>query len=183
RESSAMATTSSFHWLTPPRRGARCAVAIAIGAVALLACGGGDQVATNGVPHHHQFAIPVAATAPADSVVEITAMDYGFTVNTPTVATGAVTIQLANKGSEPHQVHIARAPAGMTVDEWVHTYHESGERVASDAVEWVGGVSGVEPGAVGRATATLAPGDYFLVCFLPSADGETHLMKGMVGTL
>ena len=158
--------------------------AAAIGAVALAACGGGDDVST-GADHHHDGIVPVTATstAPPATTLDITALDYAFTVNTQNVATGNVEIQLTNKGTEAHQVHIARAPGGMTVDDFVHAYHEQGERSAFDAVTWVGGVSGVEPGATGRATANLTPGDYFLVCFLPSTDGQNHLMKGMVGSL
>jgi len=156
--------------------------AAAVGAVALAACGAGDDVST-GSEHHHDHIVPVAATASPSSTLDITAMDYAFAVNTQNVAAGNVDVQLTNKGTEAHQVHIARAPAGMTVDDFVHTYHEQGERAASDNVVWVGGVSGVEPGATGRATANLAAGDYFLVCFLPSSDGQNHLMKGMVGSL
>ena len=155
--------------------------ATAVGAVALAACGGGDDVSTS-AEHHHEGIVPVTASAPA-TTLDITAMDYAFTVNTQTVATGNVDIQLTNKGTEAHQVHIARAPAGMTVDEFVHAYHDKGERAAFADVTWVGGVSGVEPGAVGRATANLTAGDYFLVCFLPASDGQNHLMKGMVGSL
>ena len=156
--------------------------ATAVGAVALAACGGGDAVST-GSDSHHDHVVPVTATAPPATTVDITAMDYAFTVNTPNVAAGNVDIQLTNKGQQPHQVHIARAPAGMTVDDFVHAYHEQGEGPASAAVTWVGGVSGVEPGATGRATANLSAGDYFLICFLPSGDGQNHLMKGMVGSL
>ena len=156
--------------------------ATAIGAVALAACGGGDSVST-GSEHQHDHVVPVTASAPPTNTLDLTAMDYAFTINTPNVAAGNVDIQLTNKGAEAHQVHIARAPTGMTVDEWVHRYREQGEKAASATVQWVGGVSGVEPGTTGRATANLTPGDYFLVCFLPSADGQNHLMKGMVGSL
>ena len=44
----------------------------------------------------------------------------------------------------------------------------------------LGGVAGMEPGMSQYFTASFAPGNYALICFLPDAkDGKPHFAHGM----
>jgi hypothetical protein len=47
-------------------------------------------------------------------------------------------------------------------------------------MHFVGGPDAVNGGETTSATQFLAPGNYVLVCFLPSPDGTMHLEKGMI---
>jgi len=42
-----------------------------------------------------------------------------------------------------------------------------------------GGPNAAPPGGTSAATQTLEPGNYALVCYIPSQDGVPHIMKGM----
>ena len=45
----------------------------------------------------------------------------------------------------------------------------------------VGGIAAMEPGMTEYFTATLTPGKYGLICFLPDVkDGKPHFAHGMV---
>ena len=44
----------------------------------------------------------------------------------------------------------------------------------------MGGPNAVTPGDTGTATQTFEPGNYVFVCWIPTADGTPHIMKGMM---
>jgi hypothetical protein len=111
----------------------------------------------------------------------ITVVTTDFAFSSPTVINaGWTTVNLVNRGSEPHQVQIARLEPGKTFDDVTAAVRNKTEP------PWrlVGGPNAADPNG-GRANATqyLAPGNYLLVCFIPSPDGKTHLEKGMVRPL
>ena len=47
-------------------------------------------------------------------------------------------------------------------------------------LHFVGGPNGIGPAQEATSMASLAPGSYALVCLIPSPDGVSHLMKGMI---
>ena len=47
-------------------------------------------------------------------------------------------------------------------------------------LDWAGGVNGTAPGDTQEATSILQSGDYLMVCFIPDADGVSHVMHKMV---
>jgi hypothetical protein len=47
-------------------------------------------------------------------------------------------------------------------------------------VKAVGGPNPAEPGKTISGTSVLAPGNYVVICFIPSPDGAPHVAKGMV---
>jgi uncharacterized cupredoxin-like copper-binding protein len=47
----------------------------------------------------------------------------------------------------------------------------------------VGGPNEASPGVNADATITLEPGNYAMVCYVPSPDGRPHVMRGMVKPL
>jgi hypothetical protein len=155
---------------------------LALAAVGLSACGSDDDATAADAATHPST---VAAHSEAPSTLDVTAHDYSFDLSSDTVAAGAVTMALTNDGVEPHQFHLARLDADTSSADLVRTFQEEGEPATFAAVEWAGGVGGVEPGATQQVTSVLEPGTYLLTCFLPTPGhhGTPHLMKGMVKEL
>lgn len=137
------------------------------------ACAQGDDAQLQGAA-----AVQEAAAAPAANVVEVDAGDFYFRTQR-TIPAGLTTIRLStSNGPEMHHVQLVRIGEGHTVQEFVEAVAR-GEH-APDWVTFVGGPNAPAPGATSEATMDLEPGEYALVCFIPSADGVPHLMKGMV---
>lgn len=117
-------------------------------------------------------ATPASAAAP---VVDVIGMDYAFQAP-DTMPAGVVTIRFHNNGKELHHVQVARLDSGKTVAD-LH-----GPMAAPPA--WlvpIGGPNAPPPGGVFEAQVDLTPGNYVLMCLIPSAvDGQPHLMKGML---
>jgi hypothetical protein len=112
--------------------------------------------------------------------VTIYARDFAFDAP-DSVASGITTIHLINKGAELHHVVLIRLSGG-------HTMADLGKALASSGPppRWatsVGGPNSPVPGGTASATLDLAPGSYVMVCFIPSADGVPHVMKGMIRPL
>ena len=117
------------------------------------------------------------AMAATPNVVVVTTKDFGFDAP-DSVPAGLTTIRLqTNPGKELHQVGMIRLDSGKTADDLFKAMKAPGPMPA-----WAVEVAGVNPPAPGRAadmTLTLEPGNYLLVCFVPSADHVPHIAKGM----
>ena len=129
--------------------------------VAATACGGGAV----------KREAPTSANA-----VTITATDYAFGAP-DTIQAGLTTFRLHNPGREPHQAVIAGAP-GKTFAELETAL------VKAEPTMFAGLTIPVGAGAVGSGdssivTADLTPGNYLVLCYIPSPDGRPHVMKGM----
>jgi hypothetical protein len=114
-----------------------------------------------------------AAAAPA--MVHVTATDFAFQAP-DTLPSGVTTFHLMNQGKEAHHVVIVKLP----LEEMQKM--APGAPLPADLVV-LGGPNAAPPGGTAEATVDLAPGSYTLVCFIPSADGQIHLMKGMARNL
>jgi len=131
------------------------------------------------------LALTVAACArqpapPAGpNLVTIIATDYAFGAP-DTIPAGLTTFKMLNQGREPHQAVVVGASA-KTWDEIRAAMMASGEM--APWLSFPGGPGVVVGGDSANATSRLEPGNYFIVCFLPSPDGTPHVMKGMVHRL
>jgi hypothetical protein len=115
------------------------------------------------------------APPPSPTIVTITATDYAFSAP-DTIAAGLTTFRMPNQGREPHQAVIAGAP-GRTFEELEAALMKEGPIPA-----WL--VFPGSPGVVGAGdstivTADVTPGNYLILCFIPSPDGKLHVQKGM----
>lgn len=117
-----------------------------------------------------------AAAAAAPNVVTVRADDYSFQIP-DTVRAGLTTIRLEAGGKELHHANVLKLDEGKTVDDLM-TALRAAPAIPSWAAE-VGGPNPPAPGAVAEATMNLAPGNYVVVCFVPSPDGAPHIAKGM----
>ena len=141
-------------------------------------------------------------------VVDILAEEYTFTAP-PTFPSGWVTLRLANEGEEPHFVSIIELPEGTTFDDYasqvsapfndLYAQYRAGEldkatfleELGAAVPEWIftarraGGPGFTSPGVISETTIRLAPGDYFMECYVRAMnEGDTfHGSHGMLRPL
>ena len=170
------------------------AALLAAGPLAAAACGddpadaGSASTSTTASQAHDMSSMDQDATStgshrPTKGVLDVTASDYAFRLDRRTVPAGTLRIRFDNRGNETHQVQFGKAPDGVDAEGFTRTFRDQGDKAAFDQLEWAGGVNALAPGATGEASIDLVPGDYLVVCFVPTADGTSHLMKGMVSEL
>jgi hypothetical protein len=159
---------------------ARLGIALSIGAALLAAC---QPSASVPVPPAGQAAVSVPANpaAAAPRVVTIDASDYAFSLP-ETIAGGLVTLKMVNGGHEAHHAQLLRLKDGVSLDQFFAAFKNEGE-AALRFITAEGGVGAVDPSGAAEITVDLNPGQYVLVCLLPSPDGTPHVAKGMVKPL
>ena len=117
--------------------------------------------------------------APAGpNVVTIVATDFAFALP-ETLPAGLTTLRLANAGAEPHHAVLVKLGEGKTIADFQAAAMSPG---TPDWMTFPGSPAAVAPNDTSNATTLLEPGQYVLVCFIPSPDGAPHIAKGMVRT-
>jgi len=116
-----------------------------------------------------------AAPPPAPNMVHVTATDYAFQAP-DTLPSGVTTFHLMNEGKEPHHVVLVK----LAFADFQKT--NLAGPLPPDLVV-LGGPNAAPPGGTAEATVDLTPGGYTLVCLIPAADGQLHMMKGMARPL
>lgn len=115
------------------------------------------------------------------NVVTVRASEFAFTAP-KSVPAGTITFHMVNAGTQLHHVSIIKLLHGKTTADYVAALKNPGPPPAW-SVE-VGGPNATVPGGTSDATVTLEPGQYALVCFVPSpGEMAPHLMKGMISPL
>lgn len=164
-----------------PIRSARRSVRVPLlGAVAvcgLAACGASEKPA---VRDSTAVAVAPASSAAAPAVVTITAQNYSY-VAPDTIMSGLVTLRLVNNGPELHHVQLFRISGGKTItDVEMGMKMAKGDSPPPPWLEPVAGPNSPVPGGEQSLTEELTPGNYAIVCLIPSTDGVRHAAKGMV---
>jgi hypothetical protein len=113
--------------------------------------------------------------------ITINSKNYFF-VAPDTIESGLTTIHLRNSGPALHHAQIIKLPEGKTVDDLLNETKQKGE-AAFAQVGLFGGPNAPTPGGEATVTVDLQPGNYALICFIPTAEGVPHLMKGMTRAL
>jgi hypothetical protein len=116
-----------------------------------------------------------AAPPPAPNMVHVTATDYAFQAP-DTLPSGVTTFHLMNEGKETHHVVLVKLPFAD-----FQKANLAGPLPPELVV--LGGPNAAPPGGTAEATVDLPPGGYTLVCLIPAADGQLHVMKGMARSL
>ena len=115
------------------------------------------------------------------AVVTVHASEFAFTAPKRASA-GTITFRMVNDGKQLHHVAIIRLLNGRTANDFMESMKKPGPPPAWTVS--VGGPNAVAPGQTTDATLTLEPGNYVLVCFVPSpGDPTPHVMKGMISPL
>jgi hypothetical protein len=114
------------------------------------------------------------------NVVTVTAKDYSFEAPTE-IPAGPTTFKLVNRGPSLHHIQLVKLDEGKTADDFVAALKAGGPppRWASMA----GGPNPPEPGSTTTTTVLLEPGNYAMICFIPTPEGIPHVMKGMAHPL
>jgi hypothetical protein len=118
-----------------------------------------------------------STSASTSAPVTVTATDFKLDMPAK-VPAGAVTMRLVNNGKELHQAQIVRLDEGKTLADFEQAMKHEGP--PPGWVRFVGGPNGVAPGQETTNTATLVPGQYVVLCYIPGTDGVPHVMKGMI---
>jgi hypothetical protein len=151
------------------------------------------QSPVDGLPHLAKGMVtPITVTAadekPAAPEADVTVhlRDFAFTGVPATVEAGEQVWEVVNDGPEPHEMSlikltgISKADFGAALSAMF-----SGEAPAGPPpFESAGGFQALMAGGQGWANLNLEPGDYALVCFVPSGAnaGAPHAALGMVAT-
>jgi hypothetical protein len=163
----------------PPRiRRRRAAALVAAGALALVAARGPGAPPAPADARAAPSAAPSAARAAR--VLTIEAMDYAFRAPAA-VPAGLTTIRLVNRGTRLHHVQLNRLEQGKTLADMLRDWKPG---VAGPSyMAGAGGPTAAVGGQTLEAQAVLRPGRYAIICWVPAADGQLHVHKGMMGTL
>lgn len=121
------------------------------------------------------------AAAAVPHEMTVIATDYKFDAPDQ-IPAGMVTVHLIDNGSEMHHVAFVKLNDGKTMADVEQAMKTQGP-MPTWAVDH-GGVNPPRPGGgMASATQLLEPGNYALLCFVPSSDGVPHFAKGMVRPL
>ena len=110
--------------------------------------------------------------------LEVTAVDYGFQVGSPTIPAGETEITLTNDGKEKHELAMVGIKEGAPPIEELAKLPE--DEAQKHFATQPFGIPPVEPGETGSVTEDLKPGLYAMVCFVETKDGKPHVALGMV---
>ncbi|HMI57257.1 MAG TPA: hypothetical protein VK511_04370 [Gemmatimonadaceae bacterium] len=111
----------------------------------------------------------------------VVATDYAFEAPDQ-VPSGMMTVHLVDNGAELHHVAFIKMNDGKTIADIEQSLKSKGP-MPMWAIDR-GGVNPPRPGGgMASTTQMLEPGNYALLCFIPSADGVPHFAKGMIRPL
>ena len=121
---------------------------------------------------------------PTSTTVTITATDFTFAAP-DTIPAGQVTLRLVNAGKELHHAVLVRLGEGKTVADFQAGMQQMMQHPGPPPpwISFRGGPNTVDAADTAVVTVTLDPGQYVLICVIPSADGVPHVAKGMVRPL
>lgn len=123
-----------------------------------------------------------ASPSASTSELKIEATEYKFSAPAQAPA-GATRIVVDNVGKEDHQAQVAKLADGKTFADLAAAVADPDPNAALKLLALAGGPNGVAPGATVATTSNLASGQYAFLCFVESADGVSHLAKGMIAPL
>lgn len=157
-------------------RTSRHAAALAAAVFLLGACAKSETQAAG------DSAASASAAAPADAanMVSYTANEFSFQ-GPDSIPAGLTMFHLSDAGQELHHLQLIKLEQGKTLADFQEAIKNPGPLPAW-AVEY-GGVNPPVPGGMTTAMHVMEPGNYAVVCFVPSADHVPHIAKGMVKSL
>lgn len=143
----------------------------------LTACGSADTPQAAG----SEAVTTSVAAAPALEPITIVATDFAYEAPA-SVEGGPRAVRLVNNGSELHHIQFVRIDEGHDLDDLLAAYGQGDFH--PDFAHDVGGPNPVPPGgAEFTAVVDLKPGNYALLCVIPSPDMTLHVEKGMIAEM
>ena len=119
-------------------------------------------------------------------VVEYAALDFVF-AGPSEIPSGWTTFRMPNRGEEHHVMILIQLPEGVSYADY-HAATLEGTATGNTPDWWddrviMGGPAALAPGLTGETTVKLDPGEYAMVCPVPTADGTPHSSLGMMRPL
>ena len=149
--------------------------AVVIAGLFLAACNAAEQPA--------QKTAEKASGESALPEVVIRTKDYSFDAP-DTIVSGASNVRLINDGPDLHHIQLIRLEQGKTADDLTKAMQAGPGPLPAWAVDVGGPNTPGRPGGENSAIMDLEPGNYVMLCFIPApADGQPHVMKGMIKPL
>ena len=113
--------------------------------------------------------------------------DFAF-LDMPQLDSGQVLLEVTNSGQEPHEMVVMRLDEGVEYEQVAAMLAgpppSEGEAPppGPPPFRFVGGMQAIMPGAHAWVTLDLTPGNYVLVCLIPSPanGGRPHVALGMI---
>jgi len=122
-------------------------------------------------------ASPNANMAEPTADVTMTLNDYSFTMSKP-LAPGRQMIKVENAAAQPHEIVLVQLAPGKTVQDVAKW---ASEMKGPPPGKPVGGIPAFVKGKNTYFDASLEPGEYGMICFVPdSKDGKPHFAHGMM---
>ena len=154
-----------------------------VGAASLLVAAGLAACTAKETPKPTDTTVASAASTAAPqsgpNTVHIIAKDYSFD-SPASIPAGLTTLHLMDQGKEAHQAQLIKLGEGKTYQDFMTAFKSM--KPNTPPPSWVifdGGPNAAAPGGTAESTQILEPGNYALLCFIPSSDGVPHAMKGM----
>lgn len=114
-----------------------------------------------------------SVTEPDESAAQlaVTATEYAFAF-APDPAAGRTQFTMTNAGEERHVMVLLKLAEGFTLDDVLASEGGDGaeEEYESDTAA---------AGETAVLTADLTPGEWAMICYIPTADGTPHFVEGM----
>ena len=120
------------------------------------------------------------APEPGATEVPVIMDDYSFGVDS-TLTAGATAFALDNVGEEDHEMVLFKLVDGATLDDVL-----AAEQAGDNPEQFFTGppeVGVAGPGEQTFVNTELTPGNYVMVCFIPTPDGVPHVAEGMVTSI
>ena len=122
--------------------------------------------------------VPDSALPQPDATIEL--VDYQFVVDG--LKSGSQLVRYSNDGTETHEAIMFRLQEGKTISDFMTFIQAEDDSSGPPPFDGEPSVTILSPGSVTYTTLNLEPGNYILVCFLPSEshDNTPHAMLGMI---
>lgn len=125
--------------------------------------------------HEHDHGPPPAPTVDAELA------DFRFEMP-DTLPAGEHTFRVSNDGAQPHELVLIQLMGNATPEDFLAWAKDPANATGPPPAKMVGGITGIESGMAQSFNATLEPGRYAVLCFLPDIHGDhaPHVTKGMI---
>lgn len=131
-------------------------------------------------PAAHAQGAPAAkgAARPAGpgNVITIVAYNHFYEAPNP-IPAGVTTFRFVNRGPDLHQMWIVQIDEGYAFSDFMTAIKPG--RPMPNWLRGLGGPESPEAGDEVSVTLNLQPGRYAIACFIPTAEGASHISKGM----
>ncbi len=118
------------------------------------------------------------ATTPPTADGTVTLKDFAFGLPDVIRQAKPLTLQVVNNGPSEHEMALFKLLPGKTVQDAI-AFVQSGNPSGPPPGDAAGGLVAIPPGTSGWVVLNLAPGTYFVACFVPDDQGKPHVADGM----